>query len=1042
MAESMELNSSSGNNLDESHPAVQHTNYTKSLRHYLTREALPKEQNYRNLESIVTGNGKARPTLDDLHENTYRDAQRGVIPATEDPEQNAGSVLKFGWIKGVFMRCLLNIWGVMLFLRVSWMVGQSGLLQALGIVVVSNVVTTITSLSMSAIASNGQISGGGVYYMISRSLGPQFGGAIGLMFTLANSIAVATYIIGFVDSLGDLLREFTAYMSMTGNLVNDIRVIGSITLVAIMVIAVVGMQLVTMVQQGLLVLLIIAQLCFVCGAIIGPMSNNEVAQGFVGFNSELFYRNLWSAYEPSPGSTTPHSFFSVFAVFFPAVTGIVAGANLSGDLKNPASAIPKGTLLAIFTTFITYMAYPFLLAGTMVRHANGDTEALIAFKESPGFLNGSLTILDAPTFGAENCPAEGCTFGTINNFQVLALMSPTEYGGIIIYLGCFAATISSAIASLVGAPRVLQALSKDKLYPYISKFADTWGRNKDPVNGYLLTFVLALLCIMVGDLNAVSTILSNFFLASYFLINLSCFHASLMGLPSHRPAFKYYNHWLSLLGAFCCIGVMFAIDYKTALLTAVCMGALYLYVTYRNPQANWGSTVQAQVYTTALKSLHELTHVGGHVKLYRINAIAFVGNPYYRPSLVHFAKSITANNSLLILGNYNRELSYKQRLAQSNRCSEWMKKNHVKGFYQAVEADNLDVASKSIFQSAGLGNLRPNTCIVGFKNDWRVCSAAELTNYFQLIHNAFDNQLAVVVLRMTSGLDYSRIIENEDSALCDPAPEPPALPTPANPEGADTLADEHTGSEASTPPGSPTLPPHTPREEDPIASKEDPKKKRRSSISSLYHGPGGQKLPKEIQNEIAFFQRKHKKGTIDVWWLYDDGGLTLLLPWLLTTRQQYSEVSLRILTLANRKAELDVEQRNMAKLLSKFRINFSDLIIVPEAMKKPKLETRAEFDEMLKDHLVADDVNPRPPNTVTEAELAAQELKTDRHLRVRELMLENSRDATLIAMTLPMPRKTQVPAPLFMAWVDFISHGMPPFVFVRGNQESVLTFYC
>jgi len=983
----------------------------------------------------VAGQNKQRPTLDDLHENTYRDAQRGSAPVHEDPEHNAGGTLKFGWIKGVFMRCLLNIWGVMLFLRVSWMVGQCGLLQAVAVVCVANVVTTITSLSMSAIASNGQISGGGVYYMISRSLGPQFGGAIGIMFTLANSIAVAVYIIGFKDSLADFMTEFFGFESIV-DVLNDTRIIGVVTLLIIMVIAVVGMALVTMVQMGLLVLLIIAQICFVCGAIIGPMSTLEQAQGFIGFNGELFMNNLWSDYMASPGSSTPHSFFSVFAIFFPAVTGIVAGANLSGDLKDPASAIPKGTLLAIFTTFCTYIAYPFFLASTMVRHATGDEAALAAFKQSPGFLNGSLSILDAPTFGLENCPPGGCEFGSINNFQVLALISPTAYGGVIIYFGCFAATISSAIASLVGAPRVLQALAKDKLYPYTSNFAKTWGRNKDPINGYVLTFSLAFVCIMVGDLNVVSTVLSNFFLASYFLINLSSFHASLMQLPSHRPAFRYYNKWLSLFGAGCCLLVMFAIDYKTALITAVCMGGLYLYVTYRNPTANWGSSVQAQVYTNALKNMQELVSVGDHVKLYRINAVAFVGNPYYRPSLVHFAKSLTGSTSLLILTGYSKELSYKQREGQIRRCNTWMKNNGVKAFYQPIEADNLNMASKFIFQNAGLGSLTPNTCIVGFKNDWATCGAEELANYFQLIHNAFDNQLAMVVLRMGAGLDYSTVIAAEDAPAPAPAPPQPleaALQDP-NPEAPDAAADEHTGSEGSSPPG-------TPKPGGEAAPMADGKRKRRSSVSSLYHGPGGQKLGKDVLNELTFFQRKQKKGSIDVWWLYDDGGLTLLLPYILSTRSQYGDCSLRILTLANRKAELDAEQRNMAKLLSKFRIQFSDLVTVPEAMKKPRKETKAEFDKMLRPHVVGDDAEPRPANSVSESELVGQELKTDRHLRVRELLVENSSDANLVIMTLPMPRKTQVPAALFMAWIDFISNQMPPFVFIRGNQESVLTFY-
>merc|ERR1719369_149479 len=135
----------------------------------------------------------------------------------EETEVKAGKVIKFGWVEGVFMRCLLNIWGVMLFLRLTWVIGQAGIIEGLLLMTIANVVTTLTTLSMSAVCTNGQIKGGGVYYMISRSLGPEFGGAIGLMFTLANSIAVAMYVIGFCESLLDMLTYYvTDFKGITG----------------------------------------------------------------------------------------------------------------------------------------------------------------------------------------------------------------------------------------------------------------------------------------------------------------------------------------------------------------------------------------------------------------------------------------------------------------------------------------------------------------------------------------------------------------------------------------------------------------------------------------------------------------------------------------------------------------------------------------------------------------------------------------------------------------------------------------------------------
>ena len=148
--------------------------------------------------------------------------------------------VKFGWIKGVLMRCLLNIWGVMLFLRLSWVVGQAGILQACFLISTTTVVTTITALSMSAISTNGQIKGGGTYYMISRSLGPEFGGSIGLIFSLANAVACAMYVVGFCESMNDLLKSLGA--SIIDNGVQDVRIIGSITVLILLMIVVVGME--------------------------------------------------------------------------------------------------------------------------------------------------------------------------------------------------------------------------------------------------------------------------------------------------------------------------------------------------------------------------------------------------------------------------------------------------------------------------------------------------------------------------------------------------------------------------------------------------------------------------------------------------------------------------------------------------------------------------------------------------------------------------------------------------------------------------------
>lgn len=482
--------------------------------------------------------------------------------------------------------------------------------------------------------------------MISRSLGPEFGGAIGLMFTLANSIAVAMYTIGFAESLLDMCEayipgwtgivdhDFTVFRT------NDVRIIGCGTIVLILVLAMVGMDWVTRVQKLLLVLLMCSQLDFVIGSFT-PKSEEIYAKGFTGWNVGTAERNFNSGYTEGQG------FFSVFAVFFPAVTGIVAGANLSGDLKDPGVAIPKGTLLAIASTYVTYIFYGCVVGFTFEREASGNVT------EYQMWTNGSISEDDRTLPSYLDCTLASrrgvsCEFGTLNDQQTMSLISVTGY---LIYGGCFAATLSSAIASLVGAPRVLQALAKDKLYPKIDFFAPGWGANNDPVRGYILVFIIAVGCILIAELNIVSSLLSNFFVAAYALINFSVFHASITKSPGWRPSFKYYSPWLSLAGVFLCLFAMFAMDWITALVTFLITAVLYLYIFYRKPEANWGSSAQAQVFVNALKGVQNLTETQEHVKNYRPKILVLTGNPAHRPPLVDFANLMTKKLSLLICGH-------------------------------------------------------------------------------------------------------------------------------------------------------------------------------------------------------------------------------------------------------------------------------------------------------------------------------------------------------------------------------------------------------
>ena len=947
-----------------------------------------------------------RPTLDELLEaggsrsGSIKDKKRlskrdlNVANEGENEPRNADegkNGVKLGWIKGVYIPCLLNIWGVMLFLRLTWVIGQAGLIEGLLLITLANAVTIITALSMSAVTTNGQIRGGGIYYMISRSLGPEFGGAVGLMFTAANSIAVSMYTIGFCESVLDMLKEvepgFCGILgeSLVLGRINDIRLLGTATLVIILLIALIGMNWVTRVQIFLLFLLLLSQCDFIIGTFFPPSDFDRV-RGFVGYNSNTLSRNLWSGYEEG------QNFFSVFAVFFPAVTGIVAGANLSGDLRDPAEAIPKGTLLAIFTTFASYIVYGISIASSALRYASG--------------IEGDSDY--------SNCTLNDCHSGTLVSQQMMKLMSLWEP---LIYAGCFAATLSSAIASLVGAPRVFQAVAKDKLFPGISCFAKGTGVNNDPLRGYFMVFVISLTCIIIGDLNKVSSLLSNFFVATYAVINYAVFHASINKSPGWRPSFKYFNKWISLLGTVLCIFVMVLMDYKTALVTLICIMILYIFVRTRHPNVNWGSSSQSESFVSALKAVHALAKVEDHVKNYRPKLIVMAGNPADRPLLMDFANLITKRISLLELVHIvHEDVDSKTMKNMKLETDEWLAKNHIKGFYSLTRNSSFCDGVRSAIELSGLGKLSPNMMLIGFEEHWWLYpDYAE--EYVKTLQIAFDMNLSVGVLRVHGGLDISEIANSHQIVT-----ETSRQVSDNSDVSLDAMAKEEAGAAAA-------------------------------AMEEAHANPIDERI---LQKMTQFRDKTQKEGLIDVYWLYDDGGLTLLLPYILSTRTKFAKCKLRVFFLSNSNENSRDEGAKMAALLEKFRIEYQDVVLLADATRKPQNQTRDEFSRIVRPHKRVSSAQNMSMSSLDSAsscetadgdafagpdeEIAKHEDKTLFHLRIAEIAREKSETSSLVIMTLPMPKK-ELPSGLYMAWIDFMTRNMPPFLLVRGNQESVLTFY-
>ncbi|KAK3929264.1 Bumetanide-sensitive sodium-(potassium)-chloride cotransporter [Frankliniella fusca] len=1010
------------------------SNWKRRMSFAALGEVLPSLDLYR-----LGGGRRKRPSIGELHGDNVTtrddgDAGAGGGGGGDVEAGGGGHGIKLGWIQGVFIPCLLNIWGVMLFLRLSWVVAQAGILQSLVIISVSYVVCVLTTLSLSAISTNGEVKGGGIYYIISRSLGPEFGASVGVVFAFANAVAAAMNTIGFCSSLNDLLKE-SGLKIVDGDL-NDIRIVGVIAILVMIVICAVGMDWETKAQNFLLVIIAAAIGIFVIGACVGPTTDEERAQGFVGLSTKAFAENWGPDYHYSEGVT--QSFFTVFAIFFPSVTGIQAGANISGDLKDPSSSIPKGTLLSLLVSMASYVLFVLMAGGAAVRDASGNVADLVG-----GWPSSACRNDDNNTH---------CEYGLGNSYTAMQLISYQKY---IIYAGCFAATLSTALTNLLSVPKLIQALGQDRIYPGLLFFSKGYGKLNEPYRGYVLTFLISVVFLLIADLNLIAPLISNFYLASYALINFCTFHAALIKPLGWRPTFRYYNLWLSLLGFFLCIAIMFLIDYMASVITIVVIFALYLIVVYRKPDVNWGSSTQAQTYKTALNTVHRLAHIGEHVKNYRPQVLALCGPPRSRPALVDFANLITKNNSLLVCGEIaSAPLPHRERLEHAHNANLWLRSRKIKAFYSLVDGLRFEEGAKALLQTCGIGKLKPNVLLMGFKADWRTASSADLLAYFNVLHDAFDNRVSVGILRLEDGLDYSRLLESDhmndmQSTLtlsvqnlgmlhaADSNLNISSLPG-ARSEASLTGAGLHVNGSTVFPADSPSAPKRN--ASSPLHSILKMKKKAASQqVLNTVAANAASTVPMNDLAKMTLFDRRQKKGSIDVWWLYDDGGLTMLLPYIISTRTTWANCQLRVFALTNKKQELEMEERNMASLLSKFRIDYASLTMIHDISESPREETVAMFNKLL-DGFREEDMKDGEC-VVTQAQQEALQDKTNRQLRLRELLLENSKDASLVVMSLPMPRKGLVSAPLYMAWLEMLTRDLPPYLLVRGNHTSVLTFY-
>ncbi|KAG8437675.1 hypothetical protein GDO86_008400 [Hymenochirus boettgeri] len=966
---------------------------------YNTVDAVPNYDHYANTE-ISGGAKKVRPTLEDLHSILKQDTARHLAPPEYDntvetpdgevenaDQKPAEEPVRFGWMKGVMVRCMLNIWGVILYLRLPWITAQAGIALTWLIIFMSVTVTTITGLSISAISTNGKVKSGGTYFLISRSLGPELGGSIGLIFAFANAVAVAMHTVGFAETVRDLLKD---YDSTIVDEINDIRIIGIITVTVLLGISLAGMEWEAKAQILFFIVIMISFANYLVGTVI-PASEEKQSKGFFSYRADIFAENFVPKWRGEDGS-----FFGMFSIFFPSATGILAGANISGDLKDPTVAIPKGTLMAIFWTTISYLVISATIGSCVIRDASGSLNDTIV-------QGGTNCVGLACGYGwnfTECATKQSCKYGLINQYQTMSMVSGFAP---LVTAGIFGATLSSALACLVSAPKVFQCLCKDNLYPLIGFFGKGYGKNNEPIRGYLLTFLIASAFILIGELNTIAPIISNFFLCSYALINFSCFHASITNSPGWRPSFKYFSKWASLFGAVISVVIMFLLAWESALIAIGIVIFLLGYVLYKKPEANWGSSVQAGSYNMALSYCVGLNQVEEHIKNFRPQCLVLTGPPNFRPALVDFVGTFTKKQSLMICGNVIIG-PRKQKLQDLNPDGhiKWMNKRKVRAFYTGLIADDLRSGAQMLLQATGLGQMRPNVLVIGYKKNWATSHPRNVENYVGVLHDALDFKCGLCVLRMKDGLNMSRIMQAHINPVFQQTEEP-------------NLKD---GIENGASCREQTLDPEAVTVE---------------------------------QQASTIFQLKQDKKNIDIYWLFDDGGLTLLIPYLLSRKKRWEKAKIRVF-VGGQINRMDEERKAMISLLSKFRIGFHEVHVLPDINQKPRPEHIKRFEDLIapymlndgfKDEHIVNEMRRDCPWKISDEEIKRNRAKSLRQIRLNEVLLDYSRDAALIVITMPIARKGKCPSTLYMAWLETLSQDLrPPVLLTRGNQQNVLTLYC
>ncbi|VDK43063.1 unnamed protein product [Anisakis simplex] len=734
------------------------------------------QSNFERKRSSLTTTAGRRLTATLNNLSLFKDDEDIVIPdgqstfisayTTPGPKERKVSEKKkanLGVMLGVYLPTIQHILGVTMFIRLFWVVGIAGLWHTMLLLLCCCLCTLLTTISLSAVATNGVVESGGAYFMISRNLGVEFGSSIGILFYLANTVAASMYLVGGVEVMllyifpsltigGDEVHSDTGVWGMMSH---NYRIYGTAFLLLETIIVAMGVRFVQLLAPISLMCVIVSIIaCFAGGVEKSILQNGQqfsfcttlhrlkhcplnssnirfsisddfcnsttaafcshftagtlsCVNAFPGFNTktlsenmQVMYMDAGEAYPGIPADNTGlevsqdvrTSFFILLAIYFPAVTGIMTGTNMSGDLKDAQRSIPCGTIAATLTTSMIYYALAVLfgasITGPVLRDKYGRS---------------------------------------IDSSMIVASLSwPSPW---VVIIGSFLSTFGAALQCLCSAPRLLQSIAKDDVIPALSPFGRVTKYN-EPFLGLLLTSFIAEFAILLGAVDAIAEVLDFFFLMCYAFMNLICALHSLLGAPNWRPRFKYYHWSLSVMGAGLCFFIMFASQWQYAILSILLTLVIYKYVEWKGAKKEWGDGIRGLALSTAQYSLMKVEDKDPHPKNWRPQLLVLADGQWSKEiidmrcvNMLNLASQLKAGRGLAIVVAFvkgsNANAADRSKAEEvKERIQRDMAQARLRGFGKTLLFNDteIDGCVSTLYQSIGIGGLKPNTVLINWPN--------------------------------------------------------------------------------------------------------------------------------------------------------------------------------------------------------------------------------------------------------------------------------------------------------------------------------------